>query len=58
MQRYIFRRLLLMVPTLIGVTFVVFLMVRAVPGDVIDQILGDYGAGDAETFSIPRLYHP
>jgi len=48
-QRYIFRRLLLMVPTLIGVTFVVFLMVRAVPGDVIDQILGDYGAGDAET---------
>lgn len=49
MQRYIARRLLLMVPTLLGVTFVVFLMVRAVPGDVIDQILGDYGAGDAET---------
>lgn len=49
MQRYILRRLLLMIPTLLGVTFVVFLMVRAVPGDVIDQILGDYGAGDAET---------
>jgi peptide/nickel transport system permease protein len=49
MQRYIARRLLLMIPTLLGVTFVVFLMVRAVPGDVIDQILGDYGAGDAET---------
>ena len=49
MQRYIARRLLLMLPTLLGVTFVVFLMVRAVPGDVIDQILGDYGAGDAET---------
>ena len=49
MQRYILRRLLLMLPTLIGVTFVVFTMVRAVPGDVIDQILGDYGAGDQET---------
>lgn len=49
MQRYIARRLLLMIPTLLGVTFVVFIMVRAVPGDVIDQILGDYGAGDQAT---------
>ena len=49
MQRYILRRLLLMIPTLLGVTFVVFMLVRAVPGDVIDQILGDYGAGDQET---------
>jgi peptide/nickel transport system permease protein len=49
MQRYIARRLLLMIPTLLGVTFVVFVMVRAVPGDVIDQILGDYGAGDQAT---------
>jgi peptide/nickel transport system permease protein len=49
MQRYIARRLLLMIPTLLGVTFVVFIMVRAVPGDVIDQILGEYGAGDRET---------
>ena len=49
MQRYILRRLLLMIPPLLGVTFVVFVIVRAVPGDVIDQILGDFGAGDRET---------
>ena len=49
MQRYIARRMLLMVPTLLGVTFVVFIMVRSVPGDVIDQILGDFGAGDEAT---------
>jgi len=49
MQRYIARRLLLMIPTLLGVTFIVFVMVRAVPGDVIDQILGDFGAGDTAT---------
>jgi len=49
MQRYIARRLMLMIPTLLGVTFVVFIMVRAVPGDVIDQILGDFGAGDTAT---------
>ncbi len=49
MQRYVARRLMLTVPTLLGVTFVVFMMVRAVPGDVIDQILGDFGAGDEAT---------
>jgi peptide/nickel transport system permease protein len=49
MQRYILRRLLLMIPTLLGVTFVVFIVVRAVPGDVVDQILGEYGAGDEAT---------
>jgi peptide/nickel transport system permease protein len=49
MQRYILRRLLLMVPTLIGVSFVVFLIVRAVPGDVVDLIAGDFGAADPAT---------
>jgi len=48
MQRYAFRRLILMVPTLLGVTFVVFVMVRAMPGDVIDLLAGDFGAADAE----------
>ncbi|GIW18107.1 ABC transporter permease [Tepidiforma sp.] len=49
MQRYILRRLLLMVPTLLGVTFVVFVIVRAVPGDVVDLVLGEFGAGDQAT---------
>ncbi|MGE5597290.1 MAG: ABC transporter permease [Hyphomicrobiales bacterium] len=46
MQRYVAQRLLLMIPTLLGVTFVVFIMVRAVPGDVTDLLGGDYGAAD------------
>lgn len=46
MQRYIVRRLLLMIPTLFGVTFIVFLLIRAVPGSVVDLITGDYGAQD------------
>lgn len=49
MQRYILRRLLLMIPTLLGVTFIVFVMVRSVPGDVVDLLLGEFGAGDRET---------
>jgi len=48
MQRYLARRLLLAIPTLFGVTFVVFLLVRAVPGDVTAYLLGDYGASSPE----------
>lgn len=35
-----------MIPTLIGVTLVLFLLVRSVPGDVVDLIGGDFGAAD------------
>lgn len=48
MQRYLIRRLLLTVPTLLGVTLVVFMIVRSVPGDVVDLIVGDYGAASPE----------
>ena len=51
MQRYIARRLLLMIPTLFGVTFIVFLLVRAVPGSVVDLISGDYGAQDPKAIA-------
>jgi peptide/nickel transport system permease protein len=44
MQRYVIRRLLLMIPTLLGVTFVVFILIRSVPGDAIELIAGEYGA--------------
>lgn len=48
MQRYIIRRLLLMIPTLLGVTFVVFVLVRSVPGDIAD-IITDGGSADQAT---------
>ena len=35
MQRYVFRRLLLMVPTLVGVAVLTFVIMRLVPGDII-----------------------
>ena len=35
MQRYVFRRLLLMIPTLIGVAVLTFVIMRLVPGDVV-----------------------
>ena len=48
MQRYIIRRLVLMIPTLFGLTFLVFVMVRLVPGDIVALISGDFGATSPE----------
>jgi peptide/nickel transport system permease protein len=36
MRRYIFKRLLLMIPTLLGVAVLVFLMLRVAPGDIVE----------------------
>ena len=41
MQQYIFKRLFLAVPTLIGVSMIVFFMLRVLPGDLVQQIAGD-----------------
>ena len=42
MKEYILRRLLLLVPTVLGVTIVVFLMMRLIPGDPVALLMGDY----------------
>lgn len=49
MNAYIFQRVALIVPTMFGVTIVLFMAVRFLPGDVVDQILGDFGAASPET---------
>lgn len=40
MLNYLFQRLLLAIPTLLGVTIIVFVAIRAVPGDAITAMLG------------------
>lgn len=42
MKEYIFRRLVLLVPTVFGVTVLVFAMMRFIPGDPVALLLGDY----------------
>lgn len=44
MTRYIFRRLILLVPTLLGVTFVIFMFQRLIPGDPAVAMLGEHAA--------------
>jgi peptide/nickel transport system permease protein len=49
MQVYLVRRLLLVIPTLLGVSMVVFLLVRLLPGDAVTMLLQDYAyAKDAD----------
>jgi ABC-type dipeptide/oligopeptide/nickel transport system permease component len=42
MQEYILRRLMLLIPTVLGVSLLVFLMMRFIPGDPVTLLLGDY----------------
>jgi peptide/nickel transport system permease protein len=48
MREYLLRRLLLLIPTVLGVTLVVFLMMRFIPGDPITNMMGEnYSEEDA-----------
>src|SRR5215217_6076665 len=48
MLRYIAKRLLLMIPTLIGVLTVTFVIIQFVPGGPVDQLIAEMRAGGVE----------
>jgi peptide/nickel transport system permease protein len=67
MQTYVARRLLLMVPTLLGISFLVFSLVRLTPQDAVDRLVQDANYRDETlkeqlrqqfglTGSIPKQY--
>lgn len=47
MGKYIIKRLLLMIPVLLGVTFIVFFIMNLTPGDPAAIILGDQASAEA-----------
>ena len=47
MIRYIFRRILSIIPTLIGVTFVIFMFQRLIPGDPAIAMLGEHATDES-----------
>jgi len=48
MREYLVHRLLLLIPTILGVTLVVFLMMRFIPGDPVTNMMGEnYSEEDA-----------
>jgi len=44
MRQYLIRRILLMIPTLLGVAIVIFLLMRVVPGDIVELKYAGEGA--------------
>src|SRR5215831_16931560 len=55
MLRYTLNRILLMIPTLVGVAVLVFFMLRVVPGDVVEvKLRGDGGNVSQETIEMER----
>ncbi len=57
MRTYITKRLLLIVPTLLGVAALVFFIMRVIPGDVTLLILGGDQAGRIDPAQIAALKH-
>ena len=47
MRRYVLKRLLSLVGTLLGVSVLIFLMVHLIPGDPVTTILGQFATPDA-----------
>ncbi|MCC6179770.1 MAG: ABC transporter permease [Chloroflexi bacterium] len=56
MRTYVLKRVLSLVPTLIGVTILVFLMIRLIPGTVVDQLIGTEAKVDESTKAAMRAY--
>jgi len=55
MWKYVLKRLLLMIPTVLGAAIVIFLLLRALPGDVCELKMGGEGAYyDEEQINICR----
>jgi len=47
MLAYILRRILILIPTLLGVSIIVFLMLRFTPGDPAELLLGERATEEA-----------
>jgi peptide/nickel transport system permease protein len=48
MGKYVLRRLLLLIPTLIGMSLLIFIMLRLLPGDVVDVMMAGDTPGTAD----------
>ncbi|MBI3515197.1 MAG: ABC transporter permease [Proteobacteria bacterium] len=56
MLQYTVRRILLAIPTLLGVAVLIFFMLRVVPGDIVElKLRGDGAAVSAETLQVERV---
>ena len=55
MKMYILKRVVLMIPTLLGVAVLIFFLMRVVPGDIVElRFAGESGSASKETIDIER----
>jgi peptide/nickel transport system permease protein len=55
MARYIVKRFLLMIPTMIGVAALIFFLMRVVPGDIVElRMSGETGSASKEQIALER----
>ena len=47
MASYIIRRILILIPTLLGVSIIIFLMLHLTPGDPAELLLGERASDEA-----------
>jgi peptide/nickel transport system permease protein len=56
MRRYVLVRTLSILPTLVGVSVAVFLMIRLIPGTIVEQLIGTEGTYSEETMRALRAF--
>lgn len=56
MRRYVLVRTLSILPTLVGVSLAVFLMIRLIPGTVVDQMIGTEGTYSEQSMRALRAF--
>ncbi len=55
MGKYILKRFLLMIPTLLGVAVLIFFLMRVVPGDIVElRFSGESSFASKETLQLER----
>lgn len=57
MSRYLLRRLIATIPVLVGVSIIVFVIMRVAPGDVAQMLLSGESGSDASAQEVEHLRH-
>jgi len=57
MYQYVLRRLLYAIPTLLGITMLIFLVLRVLPGDPLSILYGEGGVGSLSNADLATIRH-
>ena len=55
MYKYIIRRLLMTIPTIVVITMIIFVILRVIPGNIVATMFGGTGGGEAMQMVDPAV---